>query len=209
MSSFPIYTARGLTKSFNRKAVLKGVSFKANGGDVVAITGPNGSGKSTLLRILSGLLQPDQGQRAVTVAGVAVADNLIIAHCGFTAPYINLYEELTPRELLEFVMQCRGRSRAANKSISTMLEITGLSEFAEQRMETLSTGLRQRCSIAACFIHDPEIIILDEPYLALDQAGRAMLLQRILNMKERGSIIFLATNDERDVRECDTVINLG
>lgn len=199
--------ASNINKTFLLRKVLKDVNLHARSGDVLGVVGDNGTGKSTLVRILAGVLREDSGTCALTVNGAEISSLERPLHVGFVAPYLRLYDEFTPRELLDLHTQLQGASaNAANTH--AVLDRIGLAERADDVIATLSSGLRQRVALALAVHRDAPLLILDEPSITLDASGRAIVEAELQRHIARGGIAILATNDEREKELCTTFCEL-
>jgi len=196
-----ILHAVNLRKSFLSRRVLNDVSLHASSGMVVGVIGDNGSGKSTLVRILAGVLRQDAGSCALTVQGAEISTMDRPLHVGFVAPYIRLYDEFTATELLHIHGRLKGIAVDPTYTTS-LLERIGLADRANDVISTLSSGLRQRVALAIALHHQPPVLILDEPSITLDTAGRNVLERELHAHVLRGGIAILATNDEREKDLC-------
>ncbi len=182
---------RDLHKSYGDVHALRGVSFQVERGEVVGLLGPNGAGKSTAMRIITGYLAPDAG--TATVMGDDVVNDPVAAqrHIGYLPEGNPLYRELRLIEALRYQAQLRGiRGAARDKAARAAMEATGLGGMAYFKIGTLSRGYRQRVGLAQALIHEPPVLILDEPSSGLDpnqQREMRLLLQRL---GERAAVIF-------------------
>lgn len=192
-----------LSHSFDEREVLKSLSFAFDGARL-AVTGPNGSGKSTLLKIIAGLLLPICGEIVFETDGVKIDRSYIKSFVGLAAPDIRLYNELTARENLKFLAAARG----CKCDISAVLEEVGLLDRENDPVGDLSTGLQRRACLAAALLHDPPVLLLDEPSTNLDEKGRQML-HEVIEKRSRTGIVVLATNDPDEAAICDELLNLG
>jgi len=192
---------KGLSKSYQRRRVLRDVELSASSGDVVGIIGPNGSGKSTLVRIMAGVLRPDNGTVQLTVNDHTVDTSEHPYHVGMVAPYLQIYDEFTPLELLDLQRRLHGESSSSHANEAT-LQAVGLHERLADPVRTFSSGLRQRMLLALAVHRQPAILILDEPTVTLDSAGIEIVHQQIQAQRSRGGITLLATNDERERSWC-------
>ena len=158
-----------LTRRFGRLAAVDGITFSVRRSEVVGLLGPNGAGKSTTMRMLAGFLIPTSGRAAIMGSDVQ-ADPLEARRAlGYLPEGAPLYGDMTPLGLLRFVAAMRGMSRAACRSnIAIVIERTDLNDVAYQPIETLSKGFKRRVGLAAAILHDPPVLILDEPTDGLD-----------------------------------------
>lgn len=199
---------KGLVKTFQYRRVLADVSVSASSGDVIGIVGANGSGKSTLARILAGVLRPDQGTVELRVAGQTVAPSDHPYHVGMVAPYLQIYDEFTPLELLDLQRRLHGETSDKREAEAT-LHAVGLQDRINDVVRTFSSGLRQRTLLALAIHRCPAILILDEPTITLDDAGVEIVQQQIDAQRSRGGITLLATNDEREKAWCTAAVAVG
>ncbi len=199
---------KGLAKSYRRRRVLRDVSVSASGGDVVGIVGPNGSGKSTLARILAGVLRPDMGSVELSVGGQLVDPTDHPYHVGMVAPYLQIYDEFTPLELLDLQRRLHGEASITSETDAT-LRAVGLHDRSADVVRTFSSGLRQRMLLALAIHRQPAVLILDEPTVTLDDAGVQIVRHQIEAQAARGGITLLATNDEREKSWCTAAVAVG
>jgi heme exporter protein A len=195
-----------LSHEFEDRVVFSGLSFEFSGRSL-AVTGPNGSGKTTLLRILAGLLTPTSGRADVMLDGKVMSRADIRRAVGLAAPDARLYPELTPRENLVFLARARGLANAECRIAGALREV-GLESRADDPVGGLSSGLRQRAGLAAAILHNPCVLLLDEPSTNLDESGVEMLHSIIHRRAGTGTVI-LATNDPTEADLAAERIELG
>ncbi|UCG15248.1 MAG: ABC transporter ATP-binding protein [Phycisphaerales bacterium] len=174
---------------------VDGLSFRVGSGQIYGLLGPNGAGKTTTLRMLSGLMTPTSG-RAV-LAGHDVVDDpqAVKRMIGFLTADTGLYQRLPPRELLTFFAALHGLSGSdARRRVDHLIDWLEMGDFAELRCGGLSTGQRQRTSIARALVADPPILILDEPTLGLDVLSNRVILDFIVREREEGKTVLLSTH---------------
>ena len=191
--SFTAVQVTALTKRFGTRAAVDGIDLTLDGGDCLAVFGPNGAGKTTLLRLLAGLFKPTRGE--VRLNGVDVRrDTAARARVGIISHHSMLYAPLTVRENLEFTASLYGldNPRAAVDAALARLEIA---DRAETPVRTLSRGLQQRVSIARAIVHQPSVVLLDEPYSGLDESGAAALTSLLRGLKEAGATLVIVTHN--------------
>lgn len=158
-----------LTKFYGKHPAIEDVSFEANAGEIVGFLGPNGSGKTTTMRILTGYMPASTG--VARVAGFDVFQQSLEArrHIGYLPESVPLYTDMTVREYLDFAAHLRGIKRAARaENVEDAMEMTNLGEVADRIIGQLSRGFKQRVGIAQALVHDPDVLILDEPTVGLD-----------------------------------------
>ena len=181
-------SGRGLEKRYGRKRVLAGTDFAVPAGGFATVTGPNGSGKTTLLRLVAGLIVPTRGVLEVNVER---------AQIGYLAHEPLVYRELTALENLELFGRLY-RLVERRERIGMLLERFSLWDARNERVSTYSRGMTQRLALCRALLHDPQLILLDEPFSALDDAG-ATLLDRELEALAGERTLVLATHDPQRV----------
>jgi ABC-2 type transport system ATP-binding protein len=185
---------RGLVKSFDRPAV-DGLDLDVRPGEFYALLGPNGAGKTTTLRMVAGLLRPDAGE--IRVAGVdALADPVAAKRMmAWISDEPMIYDKLTPREYLEFVSGLWGVDPAlAETRAHELLDWLGLAANANERCEGFSKGMRQKVALAGALVHDPFLIILDEPLTGLDASSARQVKSVLRERVEAGGTIIMTTH---------------
>jgi len=186
----PALEIKGLRKSFGRPAV-DGLDLCVRPGEFYMLLGPNGAGKTTTLRMVTGLLKPDQGQ--ISVFGIDALANPVAAKqiIGWLSDEPMIYDKLTPLEYLEFIAGLWGvEAKTAATHAHDLLRWLGLKDQAHERCEKFSRGMRQKVALAGALLHEPDLIILDEPLTGLD-AGSARLVKDVLvaNVRAGKSVI--------------------
>lgn len=199
-----------LNKSFGRIKALDNLNIGVKKGELLGIIGPNGAGKTTAIRIICCILQPNSGE--VTVGGYSIRHDQIKikSMIGYLPEEPNLYERFKARDLLQYFGELYGVPKnQLDSRIEELLELVGMSKRAEDRINTFSKGLRQRIGIARALIHDPEVIIFDEPTMGLDPATSITIRNFIKELKGDKTVI-LCTHymDEADLL-CDRVAILN
>jgi ABC-2 type transport system ATP-binding protein len=204
--------ASGLSKSFGSLKAVDGISLTVPRGQVLGFLGPNGAGKSTTMRLITGFLEPDTG--SARIAGFDVQEQAKQAkqRLGYLPEGAPLYAEMTPRGFLSFVAQLRGmQGRDLAKSVEKAVGRTGLGPVLDQTIETLSKGYKRRVGIAQAILHDPEVLIMDEPTDGLDPNQKHHVRQLIMEMAKEKAII-VSTHILEEVEAVCTravVINKG
>ncbi len=188
---------------YGRRRLFEALTLSVEPGEALAVVGANGSGKSTLLLVLAGIVAPTAGTVTLTVDGHAVADADRPQSVGLVAPALQLYDPLTARENLAFLVQAR---RLDPAHIEAALDRVGLLARADDPLQTFSTGMRQRMRIAAAVLHRPAVLLLDEPGATLDAAGRSLVAGLVA---ERGDVVVVATNDPDEAALCPRRLTLG
>jgi len=184
-----------LVKRFGDKVAVDDVSLEVRAGEILGFLGPNGAGKTTTIRMLVGLLQPTSG--TVRVAGYDVQAQPLKAKaaCGYVPDEPNLYAKLTGRELLRLVGDLYGLERAqAERRAEELLRLFDLSAAADDTFDSYSHGMRQKTALAAALVHDPRVLVLDEPTVGLDPKSARLIKDILRQMAERGAAVFLSTH---------------
>lgn len=176
-------------------------------GPPLGIAGPNGSGKSTLLKCLGGLLSPTVGDIIWMEDARALSRQAIQQRMGYAAPYINLYDELSIFENLQFLSKVRHQSTADN-NINHWIQKTGLHEVADQPFGKLSTGQQQRLRLASALFHQPDILLLDEPGSNLDEAGKKLIFTIVQDFEDGDKLLIIASNDRQELDLCGRVFSV-
>lgn len=198
--------ATSLAKFFGRKQVFSGLTFSF-GTTVLGIAGANGSGKSTLLKCLTGLLKPSSGSVEWKLKDETLTPKNLKLHLGFAAPYIQLYEELTVNENLQFLVDLQNGT--AGEPLHLLLSRFEANDFADRTYGTLSTGQQQRIKLAAAVIHNPEILVLDEPGSNLDASGKKTISTLVTEYRQNRKMVLLASNQPDELDLCDNILNLN
>jgi heme exporter protein A len=199
-----------LEKSFLNKVIFKNVTLDFNEGDSIAVTGRNGSGKSTLLKVLANLIKPNKGKVEIFDDGKEVITDKVHLYLGMIAPYINLYDELTAYENLEFFfdLKCRGDVFNDKKErIKFLLDKINLYSRRNDEVKNYSSGMKQRVKLAFAIINDPKILLMDEPRTNLDVDG-IDLVYKVAEEQIKNGILILATNEPEDTGLCKRIISI-
>lgn len=202
-----ILELRALSKSY-AVPVLKEVSLSLKAGESLALVGANGAGKSTLIKILLGLVKATQG--SALIFGHDVASAASRHSVGYLPEKSAFWPELSAVEILSFFAELRGlRGEVKDKRIGMLLSALGLANRGTRAMGTYSKGMLQRVGIALALLHDPDLIILDEPMSGLDPRAQEKLRSILLNLKKRGKTLLISSHSLDDIRLlCDRVIVL-
>jgi len=195
-----------LAKSFGANTVFSDVAFEHQA-DTLGIAGSNGSGKSTFLKCLGGLLRPSNGTIEWKENGNTLSKEEFKTLLGYAAPYINLYDELSCRENLEFLSKVR-HDPESNAQITNWISNVELTHVADQPFGTLSTGQQQRLRLASALFHDPQILLLDEPGSNLDEAGRALISDIAHIFRASDKLLIIASNNPDELALCEHVFSI-
>jgi ABC-2 type transport system ATP-binding protein len=203
--------ARGLSKTFRRPftgkrvEAVRGVSFEVTRGEIFGFLGPNGAGKTTSIKMMTGLISPTGGE--ISILGRPVPAPDVMGRVGFLpeSPYV--YPYLTPREFVALCGRLSGLSGAslADKVVKVVNRV-GIGQAIDRPARALSKGMLQRAALAAALVHDPELLILDEPMSGLDPVGRKEVRDLIVEERQRGHTVFFSSHILSDVEMlCDRV----
>jgi len=212
-STTALIEARNLSKRYGDKTAVNNVSFRVDGGEIFGFLGPNGAGKTTTIKMIVGLLQPSSG--AVSVCGYDVQNQPVQAKAsnGYVPDTPNLYPKLSGRELLRFVGDLYQMDRKQIEyRIKELLNLFDLSQAGDDTIDSYSHGMQQKTALAAALMHDPKVLVLDEPTVGLDPRSARMIKDILRQMADRGAAIFLSTHIlEIAERMCDRIgiINRG
>ena len=206
-NSATLIEINNLFKSYGEKTAVKDVSLEVQAGEVFGFLGPNGAGKTTTIKMIVGLLQPTSGM--VKVAGYDVQAQPLQAKAasGYVPDTPNLYAKLTGRELLRFVgdLYNLDPTRLAQRT-EELLRVLDLNEAADNTIDSYSHGMQQKASLAAALMHDPKVLVLDEPTVGLDPKSARLIKDILRQMAERGTAVFLSTHIlEIAERMCDRI----
>lgn len=187
-------TVRKLIKRFGLKTVLRGLDFEVEQGEFVALLGPNGAGKTTFLRILASLSRPTMGE--VTIAGYRLPNQAaaVRSRLGVVSHLPLLYGDLTAEENLQFYARMYGVLDTDNR-ISEVLDLIGLKQRRRDLVRTFSRGMQQRLAIGRAVLHDPEVMLFDEPHTGLDQDACIMLDGVLSEVAARGRTVVMTSHD--------------
>ena len=195
---------RGLNKSFGDKHVVQDVSIQVEEGRITGFLGPNGSGKTTTLRMLCGLLTPDSGEGSVLGMDFRTQGEAIKRRTGYMTQRFSLYEDLTIRENLEFIARVYGMDRRRDR-VAAALEDLGLSNRQDQLAGALSGGWKQRLSLAACTLHEPRVLLLDEPTAGVDPKARRDFWDHIHDLSAKGITVLVSTHYMDEAERCHDI----
>lgn len=210
-ASPPLIETQALTKAYDLLVVLRRLDLGVQRGEFVALLGPNGSGKSTLLRLLAGLTRPSGGTIRIGGWEIPREAAAVRAQIGMVSHKVLLYENLTALENLRFFARLYHLAPAdAEARARARLEQVGLARRADSLVRTFSRGMQQRLSIARALLHDPHVLLLDEPYTGLDQQG-SVVLDELLGAAHgsgRHTLVMATHELDRAERLCDRVVLL-
>jgi len=195
-----------VTKSFGDVRALRGLSLHIEKGELFGLLGPNGAGKSTTMALTVGLYRPDSGTVTINGGG-SPEDPAVRRHIGLAPQSLSLYDDMTATENLEFFGRLQGLDRRTLRTrASELLERVGLDQRAQERIKGFSGGMKRRLNLAVALVHDPPLLLLDEPTAGVDPQSRNALFELIRELREAGhTIVFCTHYMEEAQRMCDRV----
>jgi len=202
----------GLTKIFhdNKRGKVVAVNhleFNCKKGKIFGLLGPNGAGKTTTLRILATMMQPTDGKAKINGFDVLKKPHEVRKQIGFLSGETGLYDRFTPRETLKFFGRINGmENKAIDKKMDDIFHTLSMENFKDVRVDKLSTGMKQKLSIARCILHDPSVLILDEPTVGLDIITARTVTDYVKEFKKQGKCVIYSTHIMREAEKlCDTI----
>ena len=204
MSEELVIDVRGLTKTFGDVRAVDNFDLRVPRGAIYGFLGPNGSGKTTTIRMVCGLLKPDSGEGEVLGFDVLEESLKIKERVGYMTQRFSLYEDLSIRENLEFIARLYGLDRRSERVDAALADL-GLSERQAQLAGKLSGGWKQRLALAACMIHEPEVLLLDEPTAGVDPKARRDFWDAIRRYSAQGVTTLVSTHYMDEAVQCDQI----
>jgi ABC-2 type transport system ATP-binding protein len=204
----PVLDARSLRKSFGAITAVSDVSFTVDPGELVGLLGPNGAGKSTTVGMIAGIVPPDAGEVRINGQVLGGDTDPAKAALGLVPQDLALFDELPARENLRFFGSLYGLAGAKlDATIASGLEFVGLADRAHDKVKTFSGGMKRRLNLAAGLLHDPQIILLDEPTVGIDPQSRNAIFDNLEALRARGkSIVYTTHYMEEAERLCDRIV---
>ncbi len=199
---------RGLNKSFGTKHVVRNLSLQVRSGEIFGFLGPNGSGKTTSIRMLCGLLTPDSGEGSCLGHDVIRETPAIKREVGYMTQKFSLWDDLTIRENLDFVARMYGM-RNRREKVGAALDKLGLASRSDQLAGSLSGGWKQRLSLAACMLHEPKLLLLDEPTAGVDPKARREFWDEIHRLAGTGITVLVSTHYMDEAERCHRLAYLA
>ncbi|MBP6177492.1 MAG: ABC transporter ATP-binding protein [Anaerolineales bacterium] len=198
----PIIEIKQLTKRFKKRIAVNNINFNIENGEIFGLVGPNGAGKTTTMRMLVTLLKPDQGEIFVGGYSILKQANDVRRQIGFMPDSFGVYGDMTVNEYLDFFGACyKIHPHRRAQLISDLLDLVDLGHRRDDMVDTLSTGLKQRLGLARVLIHDPGILVLDEPASGLDPRARVEIRELLLEVARLGKTILFSSHILADVGE--------
>ena len=191
---FDQLTIDDVSRRYGRRRALNRVSLTLRTGELVGLLGPNGAGKSTLLGVLATLIEPSEGSVRYGDQDASEGGAALRSQVGFLSHDLQLYPELTARENLEFFASLYGLNDPSGRAAAALAR-AGLEHRADDVAEGFSRGMRQRLAVERSLLHEPRLVLLDEPFTGLDETSSRALAARLRGLRDDGRIVFLATHD--------------
>jgi ABC-2 type transport system ATP-binding protein len=201
----PQLAIENVVKAYDAKLAVDQVSFTVNGGEVFGLLGPNGAGKSTLIRMTMDILRPDSGRILINGRPSIDADH---DRVGYLPEERGLYRKQKVIDVLDYFGRLKGMNgRDVMAKAQAALDRVGLGEWAKKRVDALSKGMQQKVQIVGTLLHEPEVVILDEPFAGLDPVNARMVKDIILELKREGRLVVLSTHQMDQAEElCDRIV---
>jgi ABC-2 type transport system ATP-binding protein len=200
-----VLTVSNLTKSFGSHRAVDDVSFSVSAGEILGLLGPNGAGKTTVIRMVMGILSPDAGTILFTLNGTP--GPLDKTRVGYLPEERGLYDDARVLDILVYLATLKGRSpQAARRDALEWLERLDLAGYAHQKLEKLSRGMQQKVQFVAAILHRPDLVMLDEPFTALDPVNQELFKDIIRELQREGRAVLLSSHQMNLVEElCDSI----
>jgi ABC-type multidrug transport system ATPase subunit len=209
---------KNLTKKFENFYAVSNINIEIKRGEIIGFLGPNGAGKSTTMKMMAYLLKPTQGE--IWIRGNGKLQKLsnhnkdyLLDNIGFLIENPTFYGNVTPRQILKYFAMLKGYPKnKVNQRIEEVIEMFGISNWIDKKIKTFSKGMRQKIGIASAIIHNPDIVVLDEPQTGLDPQARREIRNFILELKKMGKTIFLSSHllyEISEIADRIAIINKG
>jgi ABC-2 type transport system ATP-binding protein len=198
-----------LTKAYGARKALDRVSFEVPEREIFGFVGPNGAGKTTTLRILAALLEPNDGKAFIDGADVTKQREKVHTRIGYMPDFFGVYDQLTVGEYLDFYASCyRQPKQRRQKIVDDLLALVGMTDRKGQLVDTLSRGLKQRVCLARALVHDPAVLLLDEPASGLDPRARVEMREILKELQRMGKTIVISSHILPELTELCTMIGI-
>ncbi len=197
---------KDVTKIFGRRLIFDKINYEFKSGSVYGLAGKNGSGKSTLAKIIAGILSPTRGKVLHKLGDEIIIPENLHDHLGFVSPYLVLYDEFTAGENLIHFNRIRGNA-ADDEKIKYWLDKFNLYDRRDDLLKGFSSGMKQRMKIIFALIHDPRLIIFDEPTSNLDNEGKNKVYE-IITEQSKENLVIVASNENSDLELCSSIVQV-
>nr|WP_255570380.1 ABC transporter ATP-binding protein [Cohnella sp. CFH 77786] len=195
---------QGITRRFGKRTVLDGIALRVGRGEIFGLLGPSGSGKTTLIKLITGIDKADEGE--VVMLGEKMPKLSMLQRFGYMAQSDALYQELTAKENLLFFASLFGLSGARRKErIQAAMSVVDLLDHLNKPVAAYSGGMKRRLSLAISLLHEPELLILDEPTVGIDPVLRQSIWKELTALRDRGTTIILTTHVMDEADKCDRI----
>jgi ABC-2 type transport system ATP-binding protein len=202
--SMHVVDVRGVTRRFGTRTVLDGITLSVDRGEILGLLGPSGSGKTTLIKLMTGIDKADEG--TVHMLGEQMPKLSMLQRLGYMAQSDALYQELTARQNLLFFASLYGLSGGRRQQrIEAVMSVVNLLDDLNKPVAAYSGGMKRRLSLAISLLHEPEILILDEPTVGIDPVLRQSIWKELNSLSERGTTIILTTHVMDEADKCDRI----
>ena len=208
LHSATMLEVKSLIKRYGKLTAIDGVTFRVGQGETIGLLGPNGAGKTTTVSIIAGLMSPDSGEVLIEGRPVTSDTDPVKLKIGLVPQDMALYDKLSARDNLTFFAALYSLTGAKVKqAIGEALTLVGLSDRAQDKVETFSGGMKRRLNLAAALLHDPQILLLDEPTVGVDPQSRNAIFENLETLKKRGKTLVYTTHYmEEAERLCDRIV---
>lgn len=199
----------GLQKRFGSFQAVKEISFALEPGSIFGFVGPNGAGKTTTMKMIATLLKPDTGRAFIGDVEVTAKPHLARRHMGYMPDFFGVYDDLKVTEYMDFYADCNQVAQAGRAQlIGDLLELVNLNQKRDAYVDSLSRGMKQRLCLARCLIHDPDVLILDEPASGLDPRARVEMRELLTELQRMGKTILISSHILAELSELCTHIGI-
>ncbi|MDB5077927.1 MAG: transporter ATP-binding protein, partial [Chloroflexi bacterium] len=200
---------QGLVKTYGATRAVHGLTMKVEAGSIYGFVGPNGAGKTTTMRILATILAADEGLCMVAGEDVRQHPAKVRARLGYMPDFFGVYDDLTVQEYLEFYAESYYvPARTKKTTIADLLELTDLTAKRDEYVESLSRGMKQRLGLARCLVHDPDVLLLDEPASGMDPRARYEMREIVKELQRMGKTVLLSSHILPELAEICTHIGI-
>jgi ABC-2 type transport system ATP-binding protein len=204
-----VIAVEDLGKAYGQRTALDGVTFEVPEREIFGFVGPNGAGKTTTLRILAALLEPTTGKAMIDGVDVTKERDKVHSRLGYMPDFFGVYDQLTVGEYLDFYASCYRQPKQRRKGVvDDLLALIGLADRKHQLVDTLSRGLKQRVCLARALVHDPKVLLLDEPASGLDPRARVEMREILKELRGMGKTIVISSHILPELTELCTMIGI-